>query len=337
MRAFSLKSLCLLAGFVVPCLGTSSQAEAGVIPWLYNSIFGYGWGHNYGGYGGGVPYSVGYGSMGYGSGYGYSAASYPTYAPAYSNFGYGAAPSSCGCSTGISSAPMMSAPNYSTPTPANSTPSNSTPGSDEPPTEPTKTYYQPSAGYYDYYTGYTPAYVVDSGSCCVPCTSCGGGDCATTPSVKSAKPETQPTPAGPDKKDPKEDDFKGTQEGAGKGTGANTGSGYSPGEANDVLPNKLPVNENTPARRPGPAGEVGTDSGELEPPVKDDSSPDEGLREQGGAAPSDRSIAVRYNPTLKRSPIAIPSSVARIVRAERTSRTVMAVKPETHSQVAVKP
>lgn len=332
MRAVSLKSLCLLAGFVVPCLGTSSQAEAGVIPWLYNSIFGYGWGHNYGGYGGGVPYSVGYGSMGYGYGGGYGVASYPTYAPSYSNFGYGGASSSCGCSTGISSAPVMSAPTYSTPTPANSTPSNSAPAGDEPPTEQTKTYYQPSAGYYDYYTGYTPAYVVDSGSCCVPCTSCGGGDCASpAPSVKSSKPESEPTPATLDKKDPKEDDFKGTQEGAGKGTGANTGGGYSPGNVDEALPG----DELKPARRPDPAGEVGTE--DLAPPVNNNGSPDGKINEQGGAAPTDRSIAVRYNPTLKRSPIAIPSSVARIVRAERTSRTVMAAKPETHSQVAVKP
>lgn len=333
MRAVSLKSLCLLAGFVVPCLGTSSQAEAGVIPWLYNSIFGYGWGHNYGGYGGGVPYSVGYGSMGYGyGGYGYSAASYPTYAPSYSNFGYGGASSSCGCSTGISSAPLMSAPTYSTPTPVNSTPLNNGPADDDGTNDPNvKTHYQPSAAYYDYYTGYTPGYVVDSGSCCVPCTSCGGGDCASPAPVKSSKPEVQPTPAGPDKKDPKEDDFKGTQEGAGKGTGANTEGGYSPGTIEETLPG----DEARPARRPNPAGEVGTED-PLEPPVKSD-GPLDGAREQGGAAPSDRSIAVRYTPTLKRSPIAIPSSVARIVRAERTSRTVMAAKPETHSQVAVKP
>lgn len=298
MRAFSLKSLCLLAGFVVPCLEPVPRPRPASFP---GSIT------RFSGMAGAITTAVTAGAptpsvmarwvM---------AADTATVPPAIrrtplltATLVICAAPSSCGCSTGISSAPMMSAPNYSTPTPANSTPSNSTPGSDELPTEPTKTYYQPSAGYYDYYTGYTPAYVVDSGkSRRVPCTSCGGGDCATTPSVKSAKPETQPTPAGPDKKDPKEDDFKGTQEGAGKGTGANTGSGYSPGEANDVLPNKLPVNENTPARRPGPAGEVGTDSGELEPPVKDDSSPDEGLREQGERL---HRIAVSLSATTPRS------------------------------------
>lgn len=327
MRAVSLKSLCLLAGFVVPCLGTSSQAEAGVIPWLYNSIFGYGWGHNYGGYGGGAPYSVGYSPMGYGyGGYGYGA-SYPSYSPSYSNYGYGAAPSSCGCSTGISSAPMMSAPTYSTPTPA---PSNSVPANDETPMgENVKTHYQPSATYYDYYTGYTPGYVVDSGSCCVPsCVGCGSGDCAS-PSIKSSKPEAQPTPAGPEKKDPKEDDFNPTREGAGKGTGANTGGNGSLGNVDEALPGT----ELTPARRPGADGEVGT---ELEPPVNN-SSPSGEPREQGGAIPSDRSVAVRYNPTLKRSSIAIPASVARVVRAERSSRSVVASKPVTHPQVAVKP
>ncbi len=325
MRAVSLKSLCLLAGFVVPCLGTSSQAEAGVIPWLYNSIFGYGWGNNYGGgYGGGVPYSVGYGSMGYGGGYGYSGASYPSYAPAYS--GYSGAPSSCGCSTGISAAPVMSAPTYSNPTPANSAPAN-----EEPPTDgTTKSLYQPSAAYYDYYTGYTPAYVVDSGSCCVPCMNCANGDCSTS-STKSSKPEAEPTPAESIKKGPSGDDFGPTKNGTRNGTRAGSGAGDIPVNGEEALPGS----ENKPAPKPGAAGEVGADG--LQEPVNNESPPD-GTREQGGAVPSNRSVAVRYNPTLKRSSIAIPASVARVVRADRSSRVVVAGKPDsTLSQVAAKP
>ncbi len=89
MRTVSMKSLCLLCGFLVPCLGTAAPTQAGVIPWLYDSIFGYGWGGSGygGGYGGGMPYSAGYGG-GYGSGMSYS--------PSYSSPAY--------------SAPMMSSP-----------------------------------------------------------------------------------------------------------------------------------------------------------------------------------------------------------------------------------
>ena len=76
MRVVSAKSLCVLFGFLVPCLGMSTRAEAGVIPWLYNSIFGHGWG---GGYGGGMHYGAGYGG-GYGMGYSAPMYSAPVYA-----------------------------------------------------------------------------------------------------------------------------------------------------------------------------------------------------------------------------------------------------------------
>ena len=75
MRVVSAKSLCVLFGFLVPCLGMSTRAEAGVIPWLYDSIFGYGWG---GGYGGGMQYGAGYGG-GYGMGYSAPMYSAPVY------------------------------------------------------------------------------------------------------------------------------------------------------------------------------------------------------------------------------------------------------------------
>ena len=86
MRMISAKSLCVLFGLLVPCLGTTSRAEAGVIPWLYDSIFGYGWGG--GGYGGGgYSYGSGYGGGGYGAGYAAPMYSTPTYsAPVMSYF-----------------------------------------------------------------------------------------------------------------------------------------------------------------------------------------------------------------------------------------------------------
>jgi hypothetical protein len=322
MRTVSLKSLCLLAGFLVPCLGTTSRAEAGVIPWLYNSIFGYGWGHNYGGYGGGVPYTAGYGSMGYGYG-GYGSAAYmPAYAPAYSNYGYSSVPNSCGCSTGLSSAPVMPTPTFATPTPA---PSNAEPNAnDSPPKDGIyKLEYQPAVGNYDYYTGYSPAYVVDYGSCCVPCLNCTNGDCGT--SIKSTRPAADPTPAelpaGPKKKDPSADDFSPTKEG---GAGSK-----EPVNINEALP----ADENKPANRLGSPGDVGTDS--LEPPVNNEGPPP-GTNEQGGAVPSERSIAVRYNPSLKRSPIAVPKSVARVVRIDRSTR-IQTARIEPKSQLASKP
>lgn len=104
------KSLCVLAALLAP-LGTHQTAKAGIIPWAYDSIFGYGWGHGYG-----MPYGGGYGGWGYG-GYGaynsypvsYAPAPYTTnYAPAYgyeTYYGPSLADSCCcdPCSTGCSS------------------------------------------------------------------------------------------------------------------------------------------------------------------------------------------------------------------------------------------
>lgn len=99
------KSLLVLAGLFTPAL-VGAPADAGVIPWVYDSIFGYGWGHGYGG----MPY----GGYGYGGGYpvSYAAPVYTTnYAPSYGYADYSLggsylADSSCcdpcsnGCSTG---------------------------------------------------------------------------------------------------------------------------------------------------------------------------------------------------------------------------------------------
>jgi hypothetical protein len=156
--------------------------------------------------------------------------------------------------------------------------------------------------------------------------NCANGDCSTS-STKSSKPEAEPTPAESIKKGPSGDDFGPTKNGTRNGTGA----GDIPVNSEEALPGS----ENKPAPKPGAAGEVGTDS--LEPPVNN-GGPPAGTQEQGGAIPSNRSVAVRYNPTLKRSSIAIPASVARVVRADRSSRVVVAGKPDsTLSQVAAKP
>jgi hypothetical protein len=102
------KSLLVLAGLLSPAL-VGARADAGVIPWVYDSVFGYGWGYGYGG----MPYG-GYGGYGYGGGYpvSYAAPAYTTnYAPSYGYADYSLggeylADSSCcdpcsnGCSTG---------------------------------------------------------------------------------------------------------------------------------------------------------------------------------------------------------------------------------------------
>lgn len=135
MRIVSAKSLCVLFGFLVPCVGATTPADAGVIPWLYDSIFGYGWGGG-GGYGGGMPYGANYGG-GYGMGYAapqYSAPVYsaptmsspvaPTdgtynslYGPSLgyydSGYGYGGSSGNCcnpcsPCSTGNCATPVES-------------------------------------------------------------------------------------------------------------------------------------------------------------------------------------------------------------------------------------
>lgn len=97
------KSLLVLAGLFTPALA-SVPADAGVIPWVYDSIFGYGWGYGYGG----MPYG-GYGGAGYG-GYpvSYAAPVYTTnYGPGY---GYSVADSCCcdPCSTGCSTGTVAS-------------------------------------------------------------------------------------------------------------------------------------------------------------------------------------------------------------------------------------
>lgn len=110
---FLKKSVILLAGLLAP-MAASTPADAGVIPWAYDSVFGYGWG--YGGWGYGAPYYGGYG--GYGMGYGAYPVSYAppvyqtNYAPAYGYADYSLSggtyladscccdPCSTGCGTG---------------------------------------------------------------------------------------------------------------------------------------------------------------------------------------------------------------------------------------------
>lgn len=277
MRTISAKSLCVLFGFLVPCLGMTTRAEAGVIPWLYDSIFGYGWG---GGYGGGMQYGAGYGG-GYGGGYGMGNA-----APVYSSPAY--------------SAPVMSAPVA----PVDGT---------------YNAHYGPSLGYYDY--GYGSTYVVDSGSCCVPCSACTTGDCAT--SIESAKPAPQPTLAVPvtpkKKKDPIVDDFSGTRPGVGPGTQEPVG-----GEA-------LPRDQVVPAVRPIDRP-VEPDPNMEEPAV--DEAPPAGKIMQ--VVPADRHIAVRYIPASQRSLVALPRSTARVVRVDRTTREQL-VRAESKPQLASNP
>ena len=178
MRTVSMKSLCLLCGFLVPCLGTAAPTQAGVIPWLYDSIFGYGWGGSGygGGYGGGMPYSAGYGG-GYGSGMSYS--------PSYSTPAY--------------SAPMMSSPVAPTDGLYQS-------------------HYGPSLGYYDgsYSSGYasnsscccTPC---STGDCATSIQS-GKLDISPTPAD-----EALPNPVKVNPKIPPEDDHGPASETGGRG------------------------------------------------------------------------------------------------------------------------
>jgi len=78
------RSLGALVCFTAALFGAPARSDAGVIPWLYDSIFGYGPGN---GYGGGYGWGAGYGYRGtYTAGYapfytGYVA----SYAPAYGN------------------------------------------------------------------------------------------------------------------------------------------------------------------------------------------------------------------------------------------------------------
>ena len=303
MRTVSMKSLCLLAGFLVPCFGTATRAEAGVIPWLYNSIFGHGWGNNYGGgYGGGMPYSAGYGGYNMYSGGGYGAMM--PYTPAYSSYGYSGASSSCGCGTGISTpTPVYSQPTYSTPTPVNANPApNSPPTSGE-----YKLEYGPTLGYSNssdgYYTSYGPTYSTDPGSCCVPCNSCASGDCATSiqPS-SSSRPAANPTPVEPVvpqskiKKGLPPDDMVPA-----------TGAGSQPPEES------LPPEQRRPMKQQLEG--VGNPTEMQEPAIEETPPAGKML-----SVPTDSNIVIRYAPSLKRSRVALPASAARVVRVDRSTR-----------------
>lgn len=307
MRTVSMKSLCVLAGFLVPCLGTLTRAEAGVIPWLYDSIFGYGWGGGGygGGYGGGMPYSAGYGGYGYG-GYGYgSGMSYAT-----------PNTSSSGCCTPSYSTPSYSAPVISTPT--------------APTDEQYKLNYGPSLGYYDsgysgysYAVGYGPTYSSGSDNCCVPCSPCSTGDCGT--SIESAKPAANPTPIDstiPNTKKPKGlpgDNFGPTRNG---GTGAGAREPVNGGDA-------LPLDQVKPARK---LNDGSVEPDDLKTPVEEEAPP-------GGTlmyAPTDRNIAVRYLTQTKRSRIAIPMSAVRVVRVDRSLREQL-VHADPKPQLASNP
>ncbi len=194
MRIVSAKSLCVLFGVLVPCLGATTQAEAGVIPWLYDSIFGYGWGGGYGGggYGGGMQYGAGYGG-GYGMGY---------------------------------SSPMYSSPVYSAP--VMSSPVAPTDGTYNSLYGPSLGYYDSGYG------GYGSSYVVNSGNCCTPCSACTTGDCATSIESSKPAPNPTPAdkvvPVVPRRTLPP-DEFGPTNPGTGlQGTGVR-GRDLNGGEA----------------------------------------------------------------------------------------------------------
>lgn len=281
MRIVSAKSLCVLFGFLVPCLGMSTRAEAGVIPWLYDSIFGYGWG---GGHGGGMHYGAGYGG-GYGMGY-----STPMYsAPVYS-------------------APVMSAPVA----PVDGT---------------YNAHYGPSVGYYDYGYAYGSSNVVDSGSCCSPCSACPTGDCAT--SIESAKPAPQPTPVEkttpviPKKRNLPLDQFDRSRDDTGAGGIGNPNGGVPNGDE------ALPETERRPIRRPV--------DGAVEPMVPPAEAEPAPLGTEVQAPVShDHNITVRYVPAPQRSLVAIPRSTARVVRVDRATREQLS-RTEPKPQLASNP
>ena len=336
MRTISAKSLCVLVGFLVPCFGVTSRTEAGVIPWLYDSIFGYGWGGSGygggmgGGYGGGMPYSAGYGGWGYG-GSGYGASYAPGYSYGYSGYSspsYAMPTSGAGCcgtasyatpsqGTGCCGTPTYSMP--LSPTPANSNPV--TPSTDAPPAGGLyKSEYGPSLGYYDsgygysYSSGYTPIYSGDSGNCCNPCATSVG-----TP-VESGTSGPTPTPAGssiPGSKKTKglpDDDMK-PRSGAGA---RDTGQGDA-----------LPPDQKRPMRELNGVGEPT----ELQEPNIDEENPTPG---KILFVPTEARIAVRYVPSPTRTRIAVPTSTARVVRIGRPVRELMA-RSAPKSQLASNP
>ncbi len=324
MRTISMKSVCVLVGFLVPCCGLTARSEAGVIPWIYDSIFGYGWGGSsygggHGGYGGGMPYSAGYGGWGYGGGYGSS------YAPAYSysglSYGMPASGSSC-CGTASYALPSTGTGCCGTPTyaaPASPVPVISTPATTVPNSPPTDGQYNlrygPSLGDYDsgygYYTGYGPTYAGDQGSCCVPSPACcSTGGSAT--SVESAKPAPNPTPVNKvtpvTPKTPPVDGFREHRGGTG-------------GVRSNEVEETLPSTERGPTRRPEEAGPA---NGE---------TPPAGEVESIQFSPTEGNVAVRYVPTMKRTKIAVPTSVARVVRLDRAAREQL-VRAEAKPKLA---
>lgn len=298
MRTISAKTLYVLFGLLVPSLGSATPAEAGVIPWLYNSIFGHGWGNNYSG------------GSGYNGGYGYGG-------------GMASSAGCCGSSYGGGySAPVYSAPVYSAP--AMSAPV-------APTGETYQSLYGPTLGDYGYGYGYDSAYVVDSGSCCTPCSACTTGDCAT--SIESAKPAPNPTPADntvpvtPKNKVPPTDQFGPSKSGTGVGGTGRTGVGVPTDDEalpdTERRPNRKPLNESVEPLVP-PAEAV--------PPVDD--APPSGTLMQ--VVPSNHHIAVRYVPAPRRMVVAIPRSTARVVRIDRATREQLS-RVEPKPQLASNP
>lgn len=214
-------------------------------------------------------------------------------------------------------APMYSAPVYSAPV-------MSAPAAPVAPADGTyNSLYGPSVGYYGYGYGYGSSYVVDSGSCCTPCSACPTGDCAT--SIQSSKPGPQPTlavPVTPKKqRDPTIDDFSGTQ------------PGVAPGNRVPAVDEALPPTELRPIRRPANESvEPMVPPAEALPPVEQ--APPEGNLSQ--VVPVDHHIAVRYVPMPQRSRVAIPRSTARVVRIDRATREQL-TRAETKPQLASNP
>lgn len=274
------KSLLVLAGLLAPSMA-HTPADAGVIPWVYDSIFGYGWGYGGMGYGG-MPYA----GWGYGGGYPVTYA-----APAYSA-NYGA---------------------YTT-------------------------NYGPSYGYSDYSFG--GEYLADN-SCCDPCATggcstggCGTSDCCTA--VQSAKPEVpgkNPTPVDDKEVTPTvpKDEFGPTNGGIGAGRSGTRDRGLHNTNVPGAVEESLPSRELRPGARPNDL-EVPVD-----PPVDEMQEPDPELeRGKLNMIPRNGHIAVRYVPAITRGPIAVPTSVTRVVRVDRAVREQL-VKGQSKSQLASNP
>lgn len=252
------RSLLVLAGLFTPALA-GAPVDAGVIPWVYDSIFGYGWGH---GYGYGMPYG-GYGGYGYGG--------YPV--------------------------------SYAAPV---------------------------------YTTNYGPGYSLADSCCCDPCsTGCStgtvAGDCCTTAvqSAKPAAPEPTPVVSPVTPRNPPVDEFlRPTQPGTGAVGTERANPRENPGAGEEEV---MPRTERQPAPRPGGGAVPPDNPNEMQEPVPDEN---QGLR--GIKAPSDSRIAVRYVPTPTRSRIAVPSSVNRVVRIDRTTREQL-VQGQSKPQLAANP